>query len=252
VAVDSSFPLLRRIRAGPPGIYTCLADKPSGDRILLAPVSRAQLRRLGAVPPCLPASHLGSAAVLVPCAPAVEAITMLPRKPRMTGTRALIAVGIAGIEQRSYNSVRCGLVHLGAGHEVTRVAVGQTATLSLALRLETGALLPIAAKVDDVEVSHAAQRTLSALVKHPIFGRAPRLSRRLPVAARWRTLRASRAEQIVSRDPQRVGIGQVWVGRRHPVDELCRGGAASQRCLEIGEVATGFADLSAGVIVGGL
>jgi hypothetical protein len=68
----------------------------------------------------------------------------------MTGAWALIAVGIAGIEQRCYDPVRRGLVHLGAGHEVARVTVGQTATLSLTLRVEAGALLPIAAKVDDV------------------------------------------------------------------------------------------------------
>src|SRR5262249_27249913 len=78
-AVDSSFPLLRRIRADPPGIHGWLASQPGGDRILLALVSHAQLRGLGAVPPRLPASRLGNAAVLVPGAPAVEAITMLRR-----------------------------------------------------------------------------------------------------------------------------------------------------------------------------
>jgi hypothetical protein len=51
--------------------------------------------------------------------------------------------------------------------------------------------------------------------------------------------------------PERVGIRQVRVGRRHPVDDLGRGGAAFQRRLEIGEVAAAFADLAAGVIVAG-
>jgi hypothetical protein len=71
-----------------------------------------------------------------------------------------------------YDPVRGGLAHLGADHEVARVAVGQPATLSLALRLATGALLLTAAEVDDVKVGHAAQGTLRAPVKHPIFGRA--------------------------------------------------------------------------------
>lgn len=51
----------------------------------------------------------------------------------MTGTRALIAVPIVVIEQRRDDLMRCGLVHLGAGREVARVAVGQPATLSVAL-----------------------------------------------------------------------------------------------------------------------
>jgi hypothetical protein len=57
-------------------------------------------------------------------------------------------------------------------HDRDRVADGQPATLSLALRLATGALLLTAAEVDDVKVGHAAQGTLRAPVKHPIFGRA--------------------------------------------------------------------------------
>jgi hypothetical protein len=52
----------------------------------------------------------------------------------MTGARALISVGIAGIEQRCYDPARGGLAHLGADHEVAR-------------------------------------GTLRAPVKHPIFGR---------------------------------------------------------------------------------
>ena len=61
----------------------------------------------------------------------------------------------------------------------------------------------------------------------------------------------SGAEEVVGRDPQRVGVRQVRVGRRHPVDELGRRRAGFQRCLEIGEVAAAFADLAAGVVVGG-
>jgi hypothetical protein len=94
---------------------------------------------------------------------------MLRRKPRMTRARALLTVGIAGIEQRRYDPPRCGLAQLGVRHEVARVAVSQSATLSLAFRLATGALMLTATEVDDVKVSHAAQRTLRAPVRHPIF-----------------------------------------------------------------------------------
>src|SRR5215831_4375554 len=75
----------------------------------------------------------------------------------------------------------------------------------------------------------------------------PRLVRRSVLA-----LSGSAAEEVVGRDPQRVGVRQVRVGRRHPVDELGRGGAAFQRRLEVGEVAAAFADLAAGVVVGRL
>jgi hypothetical protein len=42
-------------------------------------------------------------------------------------------------------------------------------------------------------------------------------------------LSACGAEEVVGRDPQRVGVRQVRVSRRHPVDELGRDGAAAQR-----------------------
>src|SRR5260370_30580415 len=64
-------------------------------------------------------------------------------------------------------------------------------------------------------------------------------------------LSGSGAEEVVGGYPERVRVRQVRVGRRHPVDELGRGGAAFQRCLEIGEVAAAFADLAAGVVGGG-
>src|ERR1019366_5179351 len=166
-AADSSSPLLRRIRAGPPGIHGGLAGQPGGDRVLLALVSRAQLRGLGAVPPCLPVSCLGSAAVLVPGAPAVEAIAVLCRKPRMAGAQALVTVGIAGIEQCRDDPSRRGLAHFGAGHEVPCVTAGQSAPLSLALRLAAGAVLLATTEADNVKVSHPVQGTQCALVKHP-------------------------------------------------------------------------------------
>ena len=220
-AVDRPFPLLRRVRGGPPGINTCLAGKPRGDCVLLALRTRAQLRRLGTVPPCLPASRLGSAAVLVPGAPAVEAIAMVRRKPRMTGAPALIAVSIAGIEQRCYDPARCSPVHLGAGHEVARVMVGQSATLSFALRLAARALLLTATEVDDVKVSHAGKRTLRASVKHLIFGRASSLLRRpIPrraALARWRVSQRAgeyRVHHVVEKCPGIDGnhAGSAQVG----------------------------------------
>ena len=56
----------------------------------------------------------------------------------------------------------------------------------------------------------------------------------------------SGTEEVVGCGPERVGVRQVRVGRGHLVDELGRGGAAFQRCLEIGEVAPAFTDLAAG------
>ena len=166
-AVDGSFPLLRRVGAGPPGVHARLAGQPGGDRSLLALVSRAQLRSLRAVPPCLPVSRLGSAAVLIPGAPAAEAVAVLRRKARMTGAQALAAVGIARIEQCRDDPSRCSLAQSGAGHEVACVTVGQPAPLRPAFRLAAGALLLAATEVDDVEVTHPGQGTHRALVNHP-------------------------------------------------------------------------------------
>jgi len=39
------------------------------------------------------------------------------------------------------------------------------------------------------------------------------------------------------------------MGVRHPVDELAGGGAAAERGLEVGHVASAFTDLAAGVVV---
>src|SRR5438445_6559742 len=85
----------------------------------------------------------------------------------MTEARALVAVGVASIEQCHDDPARFDLAHLGARHEIAHVAVGQPTTLSLALRLAAGALLLAATEVDDVQVSHVAQGTLRALAKHP-------------------------------------------------------------------------------------
>lgn len=60
----------------------------------------------------------------------------------------------------------------------------------------------------------------------------------------------SGAKQVVGRDPEGIGVRQVGVGGGHPVDGLGRGGAALQRCLEIGDVAAPFGELAASVIVG--
>src|ERR1700738_2770599 len=85
----------------------------------------------------------------------------------MTGARALITVGIAGIEQYRDDPSRGDLAHFGAGREVACVTVGQSAPLSLALHLAAGALLLATTEVDNVKVSHPAQGTHCALIKHP-------------------------------------------------------------------------------------
>ena len=75
---------------------------------------------------------------------------------------------------------------------------------------------------------------------HSSVVHVPGLVRRSVVASS-----GSGAEEIVGRDPQRVGVRQVRVGRRHPVDKLSRGGAAFQRGLEIGLAAAFASPLTA-------
>jgi hypothetical protein len=84
---------------------------------------------------------------------------MFRRKPRMTGARALIAIGSSVIEQRHDGPASCGPFHPGAGCEEMRVAARQPTTPILALDLAAVAVLT-ATEVDDVKVSHAARRTL--------------------------------------------------------------------------------------------
>ncbi len=124
----------------------------------------------------------------------------------MTEARALVAGAVAGasIEQRRDDPARFGLAHPGAGREVSRVSVGQPATLNLALRLAAGALLLATAEVNDVQVSHVAQGTLRAPAKHPdIWARRtarhpnagpsqPRSAEHLP---RWRRFRHAQPER---------------------------------------------------------
>jgi hypothetical protein len=75
----------------------------------------------------------------------------------MTGARKLVAASVTGIEQHRDDPARRGLVHLGADHEMTRVAVSQPTALGLA----AGLLLLAPTEVDDVS-SATPHKVLSA------------------------------------------------------------------------------------------
>src|SRR3984893_13292954 len=85
---------------------------------------------------------------------------------------------------------RCGLAHFGAGHEVPCVTVGQSAPLSLA----AGVVLLASTEADNVKVSHPAQGTQCALIKHPVFGRASRPSPRPPAGTGGQWASAQKAD----------------------------------------------------------
>jgi hypothetical protein len=59
------------------------------------------------------------------------------------------------------------------------------------------------------------------------------------------------AEKIAGRDPERIWVRQVRVGRHHPVDEFGRRGTARQRRLEVSDVPAALVDLAARVVIGG-
>jgi hypothetical protein len=59
------------------------------------------------------------------------------------------------------------------------------------------------------------------------------------------------AEKIAGRDPERIWVRPVRVGRHHPVDQSGRRGTALQPRLEVSDVPAAFADRAARIVIGG-
>src|ERR1700684_3944158 len=110
-----------------------LPRQPGLDRRLRAQILRADYAASLAVPEHFPPSGFLRAAGLVPCAPAVQAITVLSGQARMAAATAHPAVVITPVEQRADHSPRGRLIDRRRRDQVPRASGLQPAALGLAL-----------------------------------------------------------------------------------------------------------------------